>query len=106
MWVVNGQDLKMTEGDYGVELPITFSDATLTNADAMKLTIKAAPNGTALIEKTFTGISENTVILKLTAAESALLPVGKYVYLLDWYQDGEFLCNAIPNAAFKVVDKA
>ena len=106
MWNVNGNDITMTEGDYGLELPITFSDVTLTNADAVKLTIKATPNGTALIEKTFTGISENTVNFKLTAAESALLPVGKYVYVLDWYQDGEFFCNAIPMAAFKVVDKA
>ncbi len=96
----------MAEGDFGVELPITFSDVTLDNADEMKLTIKASVNGDAIIEKTFSNITENTINLVLTEEESSLLPVGSYVYVLDWYQNGAFLCNAIPIAAFKVVEKA
>ena len=106
MWAVNGQDLKMCEGDWGVELPITITGATFSASDEVKLTIKTAVNGDVILTKTFTNISQNTVDLELTEAESALLSVGTYAYSLDWYQDSAFLCNIIPFALFKVVDKA
>ena len=106
MWNSNGYQLQMTEGDFGVRLPITITGPTFTAADEVKLTIKSSMNGSTILEKTFDNISQNTVNLILTASESALLPVGKYVYSLDWYQSGQFLCNIIPFAAFKVVDKA
>lgn len=106
MWAVNGQDLKMCEGDFGLILPITISGATFSAQDEVKLTIKDAPNGEAILEKTFSNITDNTVELEITEAETALLPVGSYVYLLDWYQDGAFMCNIIPYASLKVGDKA
>ena len=106
MWVVSGQDLKMTEGDYGVELPVKIVGTTLGNLDSVKFTIKTAMNGATLLEKLFSNISENTVGLQLTEAESEDLKVGGYVYALDWYQSGVFMCNIIPCANFKVVDKA
>ena len=106
MWKVNGQDLKMAEGDWGIQLPITIPGTEFSANDEVKLTIKTALNGDTILEKTFANISENTVNLELTEAESALLPVGSYVYRLDWYQDGAFMCNIIPIASLKVVDKA
>ena len=106
MWNVNGQDLKMVEGDWGIQLPVTVSGTTLTASDELKLTIKTAINGDTIVSKTFTNIQQNTVNRELTEAESALLPVGTYVYLLDWYQDGAFMCNIVPYALFKVVEKA
>ena len=106
MWAVNGQDLKMCEGDWGVELPITITGATFSASDEVKLTIKTAVNGDVVLTKTFTNISQNTVNLELTEAESALFPVGNYVYSLDWYQSGNFMCNIITIAPFKVVEKA
>ena len=106
MWNVNGQDLKMVEGDWGIQLPVTVSGTTLTVSDELKLTIKTAINGDTIVSKTFTNIQQNTVNLELTEGESALLPVGSYVYLLDWYQDGAFMCNIVPYALFKVVEKA
>lgn len=94
----------MTEGDWGVKLPVTVSGATFAANDSLKIVIK---NGeTTLVEKEYTNITQNTVNLELTEAESALLPVGSYVYRLDWYQDGAFMCNIIPISTFKVVDKA
>ena len=106
MWNVTGQSLSMAEGDWGIKLPVTVSGITFSEHDALKLTIKTADNGTVLVEKTYTNIQQNTVDMELTEAESALLPVGGYVYLLDWYQDGAFMCNIITSAPFKVVDKA
>ena len=106
MWAVNGQDIKMTEGDFGISLPIIISGVEFAAEDSVKLTIKATANGSALIEKTYTDISQNTVTLDITEAETALLPVGSYIYILDWYQSGAFMCNIIPTASFKVVDKA
>ena len=106
MWVVNGQELKMVEGDWGIQLPIVISGTTFSASDEVKFTLKKSVNGDVLLTKTFNNISQNTVNLELTEAESAALPVGKYVYVLDWYQNGAFMCNIIPTASFKVVDKA
>ncbi len=106
MWRVSVLNLTMTEGDYGIRLPVTINGTTFAANDSVKLTIKDKPNGTVIVEKTFTNIQDNTVNLEITEAESALLPVGVYAYLLDWYQDGAFMCNIVERAAFKVVDKA
>lgn len=106
MWNVNGNALQMVAGDYGVELPITVTGVTFAATDEMKLAVKNSRSGETLIEKTFNNIQQNTINLELTEAESALLPVGCYTYILDWYQNGAFLCNVIPAAHFKVVGKA
>ena len=106
MWDVSGYNLQMAEGDYGLALPISISGTTLGAQDSIKLTFKTVINGDEILSKTFDGITDNTVSLELTEAESALFPVGKYVYRLDWYQNGNFMCNIIPSALFKVVDKA
>lgn len=106
MWAVQGMTIQMAEGDYGIQLPITVSGTTLTASDALKITILTAKNGRVILEKEFTDISENTANLELTEAESALFEPRVYVYRLDWYQDGQFMCNLISEAIFRVVDKA
>ncbi len=106
MWAAMGQGLEMTEGDWGIQLPITVNGVTFAANDEIKLIIKNKRNGDTILEKTYGNITDNTINLELTEAESALLPAGAYVYSLDWYQDGAFLCNVIPLASFKVVDKA
>ena len=106
MWQVNSQNISMVEGDFGIKLPITISGVTFAASDSVKLTIKDKVNGTTVLEKDFTNIQNNTVELELTEAESALFPVGAYVYTLDWYQSLSFMCNIIREAVFKVVDKA
>lgn len=106
MWNVSGTTLIMTEGDYGIKLPVTISGTTLAAGDSVKLIFKAKQNGDELLVKDFDSITDNTVDLELTEAESALFSVGSYVYSLDWYQDGNFMCNIIPSAILKVVDKA
>lgn len=103
MWNVNGNDLKMCEGDFGLALPITISGVTFTEHDEVKIVVKTDVNGETLLTKTFSNIQHNTISFELT--ESETLPVGVYVYSLDWYQDGAFLCNIIPRALLKVVEK-
>ena len=98
-WTVDENEISMCEGDYGIDLPITVTGAELTEADTMMITIKDAMNGNTLLEKSF------TEALALSAEDTALLPVGKYVYSLDWYKNNTFMCNIIPKAPFKVVDK-
>lgn len=105
-WNVTGQNLSMAEGDYGIALPIEISGVTLGQQDSIKITFKTAVNGDEVFAKEFDGIVDNTISLELTEEESALLPVGSYVYSLDWYQSGNFMCNIIPSASIKVVDKA
>lgn len=106
MWYITGTSLQMVEGDYGISLPVTVSGTTLTTNDALKFVFKSAPNGETILTKEYTNITQNTVNLELTDAESALFSVGNYFYSLDWYQSGVFMCNIIPQAVLKVVDKA
>ena len=104
MWNVNGITLNMTEGDWGVKLPVTVTGVTFTANDSVRIKIQRGE--TTIIEKEYTNITQNTFDLEFTEAESALLPVGSYLYSLDWYQDGAFMCNIIPSGVFLVGDKA
>lgn len=107
MWTTSGSyGIQMVEGDFGIELPMTITGPTFTASDEIKLTIKTSLNGRTILEKTYTNIQQNTIRIELTSSESDLLPVGKYVYSLDWYQDGLFMCNIIPISVFMVVEKA
>lgn len=105
MWYVSGVNLQMTEDDWGIVLPVTVNGLTLGENDSLKFTFKTSKNGETILEKSFHGIDENTVELELSESDSAKFPVGVYAYGLDWYQSGSFLCNIIPSATFKVVDK-
>ena len=106
MWNVKGNTLEMVVGDFGIDLPITVTDTTLTASDTLRFTFKDATTGNTILEKEYDKISQNTVQLSLTRAESELFKVGDYVYRLDWYQEGHFMCNVIPIDTFRVVAKA
>lgn len=104
MWVTSWTSVQMTEGDYGIDLPFNFADITFSSTDTIRFTVKTAPNASAaLLEKDF--IATNPIALNLTEAETALFPVGNYVYSVDWFRSGTFLYNLVANASFKVVDK-
>lgn len=106
MWVVNVYNLEMTEEDYGIELPITVTGIDFGDGDTLRFTFKASVNGEILLVKEFNNIIDNTVNLVFTEEESALFPVGSYVYNLDWYQLGVMMCNIIKSASLRVVEKA
>lgn len=105
MWVVSGRDIKMTEGDYGIALPIAISGVTLGASDSILFTLKKEFNRDTVLTVTFTNITDNTANLILTSAQSEGLAVGDYVYTLDWYQNSTFMCNLVNGANFKVVAK-
>ena len=98
-------DITMTEGDWGVSIPIKVSGVTIDGADSVLLTIKKEKNGEAFLEKTFTGIIANTIDLSFTEAESESLVVGSYLYTLDWYKNGVFYYCLVNNGKLKVEDK-
>lgn len=95
----------MAEGDYGLQLPVTVTGTTMTENDRLLFTFKTARNGETVLQKEYTP-QENTVNLELTEAESELFSPGAYIYALDWYQAGSFMCNIIAAGILKVVDKA
>ena len=106
MWIVkNNNELVMAEKDWGITLPVVVSGTTLTTSDVLKFTFKKKKNGETILEKEYTPI-QNTANFDLSETETDLFPAGEYVYSLDWYQDGAFMCNIIAAAFFKVVDKA
>ena len=109
MWALiteDGANISMVEGDYGIILPISVSGIEIGFDDVIKVTVKDGKNGNTIVEKNFTGIEDNVIPLSFSAAESADLTVGKYVYNLDWYHNSVFLCNIVNCAMLKVVDKA
>lgn len=106
MWVVNVYNLEMTEEDYGIELPITVTGIDFGDGDTLRFTFKTSVNGEILLVKEFNNIIDNTVNLVFTEEESAIFPVGSYVYNLDWYQLGVMMCNIIKSASLRVVEKA
>lgn len=105
MWVATGKNLQMSEGDYGVALQYKMKGITFDVADSVKITIKTDLDGAELVTKTYSNIQNNTVPISFTAAESAKLKPGDWVYILDWYRDGTFMYNIVNGASFKVVDK-
>lgn len=106
MWKADGEKLYMSEGDWGVALPFTVSGVTINSGDTLRFNFKTAANGETIFAKVYTNIVDNTVQLTLTQAESAMLTPGTYVYNLEWYQAGHFMCCIIENARFKVGDVA
>lgn len=109
MWEVNNNNfnLQMTEGDFGIDLPIKIKGATLSSGDSIKLIFKIKKDDTEpLIEKTYNNIELNTFNLSFTQLESQKFSIGNYVYSMDWYKDGYFMCNIIRHGILKVVDKS
>ena len=106
MWTVENNDIMMAEGDFGIELPLKITGFTLATGDSVAIVIKKAPNGEVILTKTFDTVTQNTVKLELTEAESALLPPGKYFYRLDAYQEGNYKNNLIKSAILTVGDVA
>ena len=101
----SGKKIIMTEGDYGLDLPIKIVGATLQSNDEIRMLIKTQRNGTVLLEKKFENIQNNIINFSLTKEESSVFKPVNYVYVLDWYRDNEFLCNLVPDGTFKVEDK-
>lgn len=104
-WIVNGTDLRISEQDFGIALPVTVNGTTLGASDSLRFTFKDAVNGETILTKEYTP-TQNTVRLELTEAESDLFAPGAYVYSLDWYQSGSFMCNIVEVGSFLVGDKA
>ena len=106
MWTVQNANIQMVEGDYGVILPVTITGVNLKVGDTLKFTFLTNTNGEIVLEKEFNNVVNNTIEFEFSDVESALFDVKTYVYRLDWFKNGEFMCNLIPGALFKVVDKA
>lgn len=108
MWTVDNKTFKieMTEGDYGIDLPIRFKKIELSSNDSIKIVFKTQKEDKPLIEKTFTNIENNVINLSFSAQETQKLSVGLYIYVMDWYKDGYFMCNLIKEAVLKVNNKA
>lgn len=100
-----GKEIIMTEGDFGVSLPITINGLTFEKDDVINMIIKAEKNGDECISKSFGNIENNTFNFSLTEEESKKLTPQRYVYILDWYRENSLLCNIIKDGVFAVEDK-
>lgn len=100
--------IEMTEGDFGIVLPIEIDieEAEISNIDKFILKIFKEINGEVIIEKVFEKIENNTLELKFTQEESKKLEIGDYFYDLDWFQEDAFLSNILAKKKIVVTDKA
>lgn len=99
--------ITMTEGDFGVALPIIISaEQELTASDKFSIKIYKDINTDPLISKEYSNLKDNTIEFKLTKEESLRLSPGKYLYDIDWYQDNSFLDNIVRKEKFIVIEKA
>ena len=105
MWKVDGNKLQMTVGDYGVKLPVTINGIAITQSDSFRFTFVDAANKNQILTKVFSDVQESELDLEFTEGESSLFVVGYYLYSLDWFQNGNFMCNLIDEGSFKVVKK-
>lgn len=106
MWKASGTTIEMAEGDYGISLPIKINGITFGESDSVKFRVTDGRTRQELLELDFDHITQNTVEIVLTEAQSEALPAGEHSYTLDWYRDGVFMCNIIPFGVFRVVKKA
>ena len=107
-WSVdNNNNLTMAEEDFGVGLKFEFQlEATLTARDTIQFVIKRNKNADPIITKDYNVFENNTVSFVLTEEDSEKLPIGTYVYRVDWFQEGSFMDNLILCSTLRVVDKA
>lgn len=100
--------IAMTEGDFGITLPIKINieGTELSSTDKFVLKIFKGINEDAIIEKVFENITNNTIELKFTKEETEKLEVGNYYYDLDWFQEDIFLSNILARKKFTVREKA
>ena len=105
MWTVDGNIITMARGDYGIKLPIVINGFTAGAGDSFKLAFEDKTGATQILTKEYSNISNNTIQFELTSSESALFGVGTYMYSLDWYQSGVFMCNIIKMGTFRVLEK-
>lgn len=106
MWRSSGNNLSFVEGDWGIAEIVNIHGIEVTTNDSFKFIFKKQKNGSPILEKEFTSPDGNALELVLTEQESQLFIPGNYVYSLDWYQNGHFMCNIIECGGLKVVDKA
>ena len=110
MFEVNegNKKIEMTEGDFGITLPIEINieGTELSSTDKFVFKIFKEINKDAIIEKVFDNITDNTLELKFTEAESKKLGVGYYYYDIDWFQEDIFLLNILAKKKFVVREKA
>lgn len=110
--MIEGNDetkqIEMIEGDFGLALPITLNvDDTVFGAeDHFAIKIFEELDGTPVVEKEYSNITDNTIEFSLTKEESDKLPKGRYYYDIDWFQGDSFLGNIIRQKIFKVLNKA
>ena len=98
--------LEMIEGDFGIKLPIEIEGITVDKNDSISFKVFKEMNGTPIISKIFTNISNNTVELEFSKEESKVLSVGNYYYDIDWFQGESFLGNIVAKQKFSVKEKA
>ena len=111
MYKIDGLNIKMTEGDYGVILPIeleTENEETFDVDDFFAMKIYDGLNTLPLITKIYeySEFENDTIPFTLTQEETALLKVGnEYIYDIEWYQNDIFQCCIVEKKSYGITEK-
>lgn len=97
------KQITMTEGDFGIPLPIKINGTEILEDDVISFKILDEKN--EIIKKEYTNINNNQFDFTLTHEESNKLKPGFYYYIIDLYKNDEFMNNIIKNEPFIVERK-
>ncbi len=102
---VNGNKIRMDEGDYGLFLPFKISGDVLAT-DKIEFRIKDNSYSDLILKKDFTDLVEEdgkfVFKLSFTKEESDKLKEGTYHYGIKQYRDDVLLNTIVEDETFKV----
>lgn len=100
----NSKKITMNEGDFGIILPISFSD--MNDGATIKFIIKKQDEAeTEVLNLNFT-VSSNKIEFQLTKAETEKLVKGDYLYDIKQYEEGTLQNTLLVDEKFIVEEGA
>lgn len=99
MTVTQGNNIKMNEGDFGVELPITIGNTL--DSDTIKFIIYDASNN-EIVNKTLPYRNE-AFIFELTKEESGRLVKKNYLYKMVQYRNNIMQNTLNEGSIFEII---
>lgn len=102
---INGNNISMSETDFGQTIPLGF-EGNILSTDVIKFSIKENVYSKELVLKEFKDLQVEDGIcncnLMFTKDETDKLKSGDYLYGIALYRDDKLKCNIVDFAKFEV----
>ncbi len=95
MLEIMNKTITMYEGDFGSNLLFNFTGGEIEENDVVKFIIKKAVNEDVLIEKEYSRIKENRIVLTFTNEDAKKLKKGSYIWGIKLYRGNRLVDTII-----------